>query len=74
MRCAPIQYVTATFQAQPLPADCLTSRWSSATPHPAMSVLMGDASTRTVAPSISLFTWRAILTPSGGEVLDLDWN
>jgi hypothetical protein len=36
-------------------------------------VALGDGSTRGVTSSISLRTWNAALTPSGGEVLGSDW-
>jgi prepilin-type N-terminal cleavage/methylation domain-containing protein len=64
--------VTAIFQAQPRPANCLTTRTNSATPHENMNVLMGDGSVRSVNPSVTLAVWRAIITPAGGEGLGLD--
>ncbi len=38
-----------------------------------MNVLMMDGSVRGVSSSISNFTWAAVLTPRGGEVLGSDW-
>ncbi len=40
----------------------------------AILVLMGDGSVRDVASSISGTTWWAACTPSGGEVLNNDWQ
>jgi prepilin-type N-terminal cleavage/methylation domain-containing protein len=65
-------YVTAVFQFAPLPSKCLTSRWNTATPHDVMCLLMVDGSGRGVSSSISLATWRAIITPAGNETLGLD--
>jgi prepilin-type N-terminal cleavage/methylation domain-containing protein len=66
--------VTHVFQVKPLPVQCLTSRTNTATPHDVMCVLLGDASVRTVSGAISLSTWRALITPSGGETLGADWD
>ncbi len=68
------KYVAKAFQVQPLPKACLTSRMSSATPHDAMCVLLGDASSRTVAGAVGLATWRAVLTPAGDDLLGSDWD
>jgi prepilin-type N-terminal cleavage/methylation domain-containing protein len=67
-------YVTTTFQANPAPAACLANRYNAATPHQAIAVLMGDGSTRSVSPSVSLATWRAFITPSGGDTPGADWE
>jgi hypothetical protein len=37
------------------------------------SVGMLDGSVRLVSPGVSQMTWKAALTPSGGEVLGADW-
>jgi hypothetical protein len=39
-----------------------------------MSVLMGDASARSVSGSITLATWRAAISPAGADVLGSDWD
>ena len=67
-------HVTSTFQVMPLPSQCLTTRWNAATPHESMCVLLADASVRSVSSGISLTTWRAIITPAGGETLGSDWD
>ncbi len=64
--------VTAIFQAMPHPANCISSNLSTSTPHEAMSVLMGDGSVRSIGNSVSLITWRAIITPNGNETIQLD--
>jgi len=66
-------YVTAVFQTAPQPKSCLASRWNSATPHETMCLLLCDASTRSVAGSVSLGAWRAALTPNGAETIELDY-
>jgi prepilin-type N-terminal cleavage/methylation domain-containing protein len=66
------QFVTNVFQSNPSPAGCLASRWNSATPHHAMSVLLADASTRNVSPGVSLATWRALITPAGSDFVGSD--
>jgi hypothetical protein len=66
-------YVTSVFQTGVTPAKCLANRWNSATPHAAMCVLLADGSDRTVSPSIALPIWRAVLTPSGQEVIPSGW-
>ncbi len=65
--------VTKVFQVQPLVTKCVPSRLDTSTPHESMCVGMGDGSVRPVAPEISLATWRAIITPAGGEELGSDW-
>jgi prepilin-type N-terminal cleavage/methylation domain-containing protein len=67
-------YVTTIFQAKPPPAMCLTARWNSATPHASMCVVMVDGSGHQVSPSISLATWRALITPAGDETVGPDWD
>ncbi len=66
------KYVTAVFQSNPTPAGCLASRWNSATPHRAMAVLLGDASTQNISPGVSLVTWRALITPDGNDIVGPD--
>jgi Protein of unknown function (DUF1559) len=39
----------------------------------AVIVGLGDGSVRTVSTKISHTTWKAVLTPAGGEVLGKDW-
>jgi Tfp pilus assembly protein PilE len=41
--------------------------------HDYVLVGLGDGSVRTVAQKISETTWRAAMTPNGGEVLGADW-
>ena len=65
--------VTSTFQVQPPPANCTFSSKDTSTAHAAMCVLLGDASTRTVSPAISLETWQALITPASGDLLGSDW-
>jgi prepilin-type N-terminal cleavage/methylation domain-containing protein len=36
-------------------------------------VLLGDGSVRNVNPAVSVTTWRAAITPDGGETLGSDW-
>jgi hypothetical protein len=44
------------------------------TPHAGgMLVALGDGSVRSVAPSISQYTFWSAVTPAGGEVLGSDW-
>ncbi len=68
------KYVTRVLQVRPSPAGCRTSRVDTSTPHEAMGVLLGDGSTRAVSGGISLATWRALITPAGGDILGPDWN
>jgi prepilin-type N-terminal cleavage/methylation domain-containing protein len=67
-------YVTKIFQVQPLPKACTFTRMGSSTPHESMSVLLGDGSTRSVAPAVSIATWRAVITPEGNDSLGPDWE
>jgi prepilin-type N-terminal cleavage/methylation domain-containing protein len=64
--------VKEIFQVQPAPANCIHSTRDTSTPHETMCVLMGDASTRSASPSVTLEVWRAIITPAGGEPFGLD--
>jgi hypothetical protein len=67
------KYVTSVFQVQPTPAECISSRWNTATPHGVMSVLLADGSTRAVHSGVSIATWRAVITPAGGDTPGGDW-
>ena len=64
--------VKEIFQVQPSLAQCKHSTHDTSTPHETMCVLMGDASTRSANPSVTLEVWRAIITPAGGEPFGLD--
>ena len=62
------------FQNQPTPyaKKCVVT--DPATPHAnAMVVLLGDASVRTVAPTISADTWNKACLPNDGNPLGPDW-
>jgi len=62
----------ATFVTNPIPTACNSTY--AQTPHPAgMVVCMGDASTRTVSPSVLQSTWQAALTPANNDLLGPDW-
>jgi type II secretory pathway pseudopilin PulG len=66
-------YVTTTYTVQPpLPVAC--SRLTAQTGHSNMVVGVGDGSSRTVSPSISLATWQAVITPNGNDVPGGDWG
>lgn len=65
--------VTTVFQVHPIPKACLTSRLSTSTSHDAMCVLLADASVRSVSGSVSIGTWRAIITPAGADIPGTDW-
>jgi prepilin-type N-terminal cleavage/methylation domain-containing protein len=63
---------TSVFQSQPKANNCDPTLASS--PHTGgINALLGDASVRSVSPSVSGTTWWAACTPSGGEVLPADW-
>jgi prepilin-type N-terminal cleavage/methylation domain-containing protein/prepilin-type processing-associated H-X9-DG protein len=64
--------VTSVFQVMPEFAKCISNTTNTSTPHEVMNVLFGDGSVRSVGNSVSLATWRAIITPNGGETLELD--
>jgi prepilin-type N-terminal cleavage/methylation domain-containing protein/prepilin-type processing-associated H-X9-DG protein len=60
------------FQSQPLPTNCNTALTQS--PHTGvMNILMADASVHQVSNGLSVQTWKAILTPAGGDQLLSDW-
>ena len=64
--------VTTIFQTMPKPASCVDSTASTSTPHDVMCLMMADGSGRSVNSSVSLAVWRAVITPAGGETLELD--
>jgi prepilin-type N-terminal cleavage/methylation domain-containing protein/prepilin-type processing-associated H-X9-DG protein len=60
------------FQAQPKNDSCMYMTTQSM--HGSgMNVLMGDASVKSVAFSVSTTTWHASITPNGQDVLGSDW-
>jgi prepilin-type N-terminal cleavage/methylation domain-containing protein len=60
----------STFQVAPSKCFPLVAQ----TPHPGgMLVALADGSSRVIAPSISVGTYWAVVTPNGGEVLGADW-
>jgi prepilin-type N-terminal cleavage/methylation domain-containing protein len=64
----------APFQNQPNPYTTKCVATDPATPHAyAMVVGLGDASVRTVNPSISADTWNNACLPNDGNVLGPDW-
>jgi len=67
--------VNSKFQLQPSPYTTAACDYNRAqTPHPGgMLVCLGDASTRSIAPSITNTTWWYACTPAGGELLGPDW-
>jgi len=66
--------VSAAFQARPQPDDCLATRTNSASPHETMNVLLADGSVRSVNGNISVASWRAVITPAGGDIPGMDWD
>jgi prepilin-type N-terminal cleavage/methylation domain-containing protein len=65
---------TRVFEVRPSPNTCTGWDDQTNTPHPAMSVLLGDASTRSVSGGISLATLTAVITPAAGDLPGPDWN
>jgi prepilin-type N-terminal cleavage/methylation domain-containing protein len=65
---------TRVFEVRPSPSTCTGWDDQTNTPHPAMSVLLGDASARSVSGAISLATLTAIITPAAGDSPGSDWN
>lgn len=60
------------FQGQPATFACTAGL--TQTGHTAgMNVLMGDASVKLVAPSISQTTWSAVVTPNSQDIVGGDW-
>ena len=65
----------AAFQNQPNPYGTVCLPAIPATPHSSsMMVLLGDASVRSVVPSIGPDTWNKACLPNDGNVLPSDWN
>jgi len=66
----------AAFQNQPNPyLSTACKPTDPSTPHSsAMMVALGDASVRSVVPSISPDTWNKACMPNDGNVLPADWN
>src|SRR5271165_417527 len=63
-----------TFQNQPTPYNTVCDPRLAATPHSsAMMVLLGDASVRSVVPSITVATWNSACLPNDGSILGSDW-
>jgi prepilin-type N-terminal cleavage/methylation domain-containing protein len=63
------------FQNQPNPYTSACVPTDPATPHSsAMMVVLGDASVRSVVPSIGVDTWNKACLPNDGNVLPADWN
>jgi prepilin-type N-terminal cleavage/methylation domain-containing protein len=80
---APLAYQTfpptAVFQIQPNPTTACTYTTSGVnsqtqTPHSAMVVGLGDASSRTVGGNITLATLIAVTTPAKGDIPGPDWE
>jgi len=61
-----------TFQAAPALAKC-DPRMPNSTTSAGLQTAQADGSVRILAPTISPATFWAAITPSGGEVLQLDW-
>jgi type II secretory pathway pseudopilin PulG len=60
------------FQVAPPPGTC--DHTLTQTPHPGgMLTALADGSVRSVAPSVSQYTFWSAVTPGGGEVLGADW-
>jgi hypothetical protein len=65
--------VTAVFQVAPDPKSCTTSRKiGAATPHQSMCALMGDGAVRHITASVTLNSWRAVITPAGDDMVGSD--
>jgi prepilin-type N-terminal cleavage/methylation domain-containing protein len=62
------------FEVQPTPDTCTGWDDQTNTPHPAMSVLLADASARSVSGGISLPTLTAVITPAAGDLPGPDWD
>jgi prepilin-type N-terminal cleavage/methylation domain-containing protein len=63
---------TFTFQVAPSLKTCVAAL--AQTPHSSgMLVAMGDASVRTLGPTISATTYWGAVTPNKGEILSSDW-
>ena len=64
------QYIT--FQVTPQPGSA-NYECPQACTSAGLCVALCDASVRIISPSISLVTWQAATTPTGGETLGSDW-
>jgi hypothetical protein len=63
------------FQNQPNPYASACVPTDPATPHSsAMMVVLGDASVRSVSPSIMPDTWNKACLPNDGNILGPDWQ
>jgi hypothetical protein len=64
----------SNFQVQPTAGNCSSTQTQSMHT-PGMNVLMGDASVKLVAPSVSNATWNAAITPNSNpkDVVGPDW-
>jgi prepilin-type N-terminal cleavage/methylation domain-containing protein len=63
---------TMTFQVAPRTAECFP--YAAQTPHSAgMLVALADGSCRILAPSMSMGTYWAAVTPASGDQIGLDW-
>ena len=63
------------FQNQPNPYTSACIATDPSTPHSsAMMVVLGDASVRSVSPSIAPDTWNKACLPNDGNILPADWN
>ena len=63
---------TIPFQPRPYVPDC-DPRLLQSLAGNALQLALADGSVRSIAPSVSLTTWNATITPQGGEVLGSDW-
>jgi prepilin-type N-terminal cleavage/methylation domain-containing protein len=64
------------FQAQPTTngvGNKCDGTNTQSTHTPGMNCLMGDASVKLVAPSVTQATWSAAITPNGQDVVGPDW-
>jgi prepilin-type N-terminal cleavage/methylation domain-containing protein len=65
--------ILSTFQANPNPYSGCNSCMLQAMTSGGLLVCLGDGSTRSVDPSISLTTWQAAVQPADGSPLGADW-
>ncbi len=64
--------VTTTSPVMATYTSCISSTTSASSPHESMNVLLGDGSVRAVSVNVTIATWCALITPNGGEDLNLD--
>ena len=57
----------------PTPGAMSLEKLTQSTHTPGMNVLMGDASVRLVAASVTTATWSAAVTPNNQDVVGPDW-